>query len=235
MSRRASARSSRLRGPRCSLPLLLLLCAPPATAATALSPAARVAPAKVPKRPPFEASFRRPTDYLWILLGAAAGFVMHESGHVVMDLSFGKVPRFVPVKLGPFPFFAIEPQGLRGGQERYFIAAAGFLTQDLWSELIFGFVPRLRERDRPLLKGLLGFHIVLSLGYAITAFAGIGPPQSDVNSMARGLGVPSWAIGTLLAVPAVCDLYRYLVPDSRWAPYVSIGGKLGTAGIAFAF
>ena len=36
-------------------------------------------------------------------------------------------------------------------------------------------------------------------------------------------------IGTLLAVPAVCDLYRYLVPDSRWAPYVSIGGKLGIA------
>lgn len=201
-----------------------------AASAAAGPPVVRAAP-----RPRFEANFRRPTDYLWILLGAAAGFVMHETGHVLMDLSFGKVPRFVPVKLGPFPFFAIEPQGIRGGQERYFIAAAGFLTQDLWSELILGFVPRLRERDRPLLKGLLGFHIVLSLGYAVTAYAGIGPPQSDVNSMARGLGVPSWAIGVLLTVPAVCDLYRYLVPDTRWAPYVSIGGKLGTAGIAFAF
>lgn len=183
----------------------------------------------------FEANFRRPTDYLWILLGAATGFVVHESGHILFDYAFGRPPTFVGVKLGPFPFFAIQPTGVRTPQERYVIASAGFLMQDLWSELILGFMPRLREHDHPLLKGMLGFHIVLSLGYAITAFAGIGPPQSDVNSMARGLGVPSWAIGTLLAVPAVCDLYRYLVPDSRWAPYVSIGGKLGTAGIAFAF
>ena len=55
----------------------------------------------------------------------------------------------VGVKLGPFPFFAIQPTGVRTPQERYVIASAGFLMQDLWSELILGFIPRLREHDHP--------------------------------------------------------------------------------------
>ena len=186
--------------------------------------------------PPKEADFRRVTDWLWLLAGAATGFVAHEGGHLLLDLAAGTKPELHKVTLGPFPFFAIQPTVTDlSPRLRYAIPAMGFAAQDLYSELILGIDPRLREHHHPFLKGMLGFHAVLSVGYAITGFAGIGPSQSDVNSMSRALQVPPWAIGTMVLVPAVCDVYRYFVPDSRWAPWVSLSAKLTTIGAIAAF
>ena len=182
-----------------------------------------------------EADFRRFTDYLWLLLGAGAGFVTHESGHLILDGVLGTEPTFVPTYLGPFPFFAIQPSHIRNNQQRYAIAQAGFMMEGIYSELILGLDPHLREHHHPFLKGMLGFHIVLDIGYAVTGLANVGPAQSDVNTMARGLGVPPWAIGLMLIVPALTDTYRYFVPDSRWAPWVSLGGKLTMLGATLAF
>lgn len=181
------------------------------------------------------ADFRRVPDYLWLLLGAASGLVLHESGHLVMDYSLGARPELVAVKFGPFPFFAIQPRGVRSNQDRYAITVAGFAAQDLWSELILGFCPRLRERHHPFLKGMMAFHVALSVGYALSGFAGAGPRQGDVYNMAIALEVPQWVVGGLVLLPALTDLYRYFVPDSRWAPFVSLGSKLTSAGISFAF
>lgn len=182
-----------------------------------------------------EADFRRFPDYLWLLLGAGVGFVVHESGHLLFDAMLGTDPKFVGVKLGPFPFFAIQPTNLHSNQERYFIAQAGFMMEDVYSELILGINPHLREHHRPFLKGMLAFHVVVDVGYAVTGIAGIGPSQSDVNTMSRGLGVPPWAIGLMLLVPAAGDTYRYFVPDSHWAPWVSLGGKLTMVGASLTF
>jgi len=182
-----------------------------------------------------ERDFRRFPDYLWLLLGAGVGFVTHESGHLLFDAALGTDPRFVAVKLGPLPFFAIEPSHLHNNQERYAIAQAGFLMEDVYSELILGIDPHLREHHHPFLKGMLAFHVLCDVGYAITGLAGVGPPQSDVNTMSRGLGIPPWAVGLLLLVPATADAYRYFMPDSRWAPWVSIGGKLTMVGAALTF
>jgi len=186
--------------------------------------------------PPKEADFRRFTDWLWLAAGALAGFVAHEGGHVLLDVASGSQPELRKVTLGPFPFFAIQPSTpTLSPALRYAIPMMGFAVQGLYSELILGIDPRLREHHRPFLKGMLGFHAVLSVGYAITGFAAIGPPQSDVNSMSRALHVPPWGIGLLVMVPAACDVYRYFVPDSRWAPWVSLGGKLTMIGAAAAF
>jgi hypothetical protein len=182
-----------------------------------------------------EADFRRVSDYAWFLLGAASGLVLHESGHLIMDYSLGADPTLVPVKLGPFPFFAIQPRNIRSNQDRYAITVAGFSAQDLWSELTLGFCPRLKSRHHPFLKGMLALHIGLSIGYAITGFANVGPQQSDVNNMAFALGVPQWVVASLLIVPALADLYRYFVPDSRFAPWVSLTSKLTAVGISFTF
>ncbi len=181
-----------------------------------------------------EADFRRFTDYLWLLGGAAAGFMTHETGHLVLDYALGTHPTFVAVKAGPFPFFAIEPHGLTP-RKRYATAMAGFATQGLYSELILGLDPWLREHSHPFLKGMLAFHVALSVGYAVTGFAGTGPPQSDLNAMARGSGWPRWAIGLMLLAPAALDTYRYFVPNSCWAPQVSIATKLTMVGVTFVF
>ncbi len=182
-----------------------------------------------------EADFRRFTDYLWLALGAGAGFVLHEGGHLALDYALSAKPIFVEVKLGPFPFFAIQPTDVRNDQQRYSIAMAGFLMQDIYSELILNIDPHLREHHHPFFKGMLALHVVLSAGYAITGFANIGPPQSDVNSMSRALGVPPWTIGLFLIVPAACDVYRYFVASSHFAPWVSATGKLTMVGAALAF
>jgi hypothetical protein len=179
-----------------------------------------------------EADFRRFTDYLWLLGGAAAGFMTHEAGHLVTDCVLDTHPTFVAVKSGPFPFFAIQPTRLTP-QKRYATAMAGFATQGLYSELILRLDPRIREHQRPFLKGMLAFHVALSVGYAVTAFAGTGPPQSDVNAMARGSGWPTWAMGLLLLAPAALDTYRYFVPDSGWAPLLSVAGKITMVGVVF--
>ena len=81
---------------------------------------------------------------------------------------------------------------------------------------------------------LLGF---LLPGDTILFGAGLlaAAPQSDVNTMSRSLGVPPWGIGLMLIVPAFCDTYRYFVPNSRWAPWVSLAGKLSMVGAALTF
>jgi len=164
-----------------------------------------------------------------------SSFVAHELGHVVADLAYGKSIEFVRTDLGPFPFFAIQPCCDATHEQEYVIASMGFHVQNAASELILWLAPRIRSQRRAYLKGALFFDVGLALGYAITAFAGIGPPQSDVNTMARGLGIPTWPIGIWLAVPAIMDVYRYLVPNSRWAPWLSLQGKIMTLGAAFTF
>ena len=186
-------------------------------------------------KPPREANFRKFKDWAWFALGAASGFVAHELSHVIADLIFGKSISFVGVKLGPFPFFAIQPCCNLTPKEEYVIASAGFDMQNINSELILWLAPHLRSRRQAFLKGILVLDVGLSIGYGITALAGIGPAQSDTNTMARGLGIPTWPIGLWLIVPAAMDIYRYLVPDSKWAPFVSLQGKLMMLGAAFTF
>lgn len=182
-----------------------------------------------------EANFRRFTDYLWFVLGAGVGLALHEGAHLLVDVATDAKPEIMPVSLGPFPFFAIAPTNISSQQQRYAIAMAGFVMQDLYSETILQIDPHLREHDRPLLKGMLALHTLLTTGYAITGFAGVGPLQSDVNTLSRALSLPPWAVGLILISPAICDTYRYFVPGSRWAPWVSISGKLTLLGGVLTF
>ena len=83
--------------------LCLVLCLAslaPRSAAARRRPLISVAP---------EADFRKVTDWLLFFGGALTAFVGHELGHVTADLLFGKSISFQPVKLGPIPFFAIQP------------------------------------------------------------------------------------------------------------------------------
>ena len=184
-----------------------------------------------------EADFRRFSDWAWLALGAATGFVGHELGHVTADLVTGHTPRFVPTKTGPFPFFAISPCcGTLSHAEAYYIASAGFAVGDVSSELILQVMPKIRSRRAAFLKGVLLLDVGLALGYALTGFLesrwpNIGPPQSDINSMARALGAEPWQVGIYLVGPALIDVYRYFVPRSSFAPWVSLQGKALMVGL----
>ena len=184
-----------------------------------------------------EADFRQFKDWAWFALGAATGFVGHELGHLFTDAILGKRVEFVPVSLGPFPFFAIQPCCNLTPQEQFVTASAGFMVQYVNSELILWIAPKIRSERRAFLKGVLMLDIMLSVGYAISSFLpeGVAPAQSDVGTMARALGVPQWQVGLVILVPAIVDMYRYLVPNSQWAPWVSGSAKLFVLGASFTF
>ena len=184
-----------------------------------------------------EADFRQVKDWAWFFLGAASGFVAHEMGHMFTDFILGKSVNFVPVQLGPFPFFAIQPCCNLTRQEQYAVASAGFMVQYVNSELILWISPRIRSQRHAFLKGVLALDIGLSIGYAISAFLpdGIAPAQSDTGTMARALGIPQWQVGLMILAPAMVDIYRYLVPTSVWAPWVGVQSKLLVFGASFAF
>lgn len=183
-----------------------------------------------------EADFRHFKDWAYLALGAATAFVGHELGHVTADLVTGHTPRFLPTKTGPFPFFAISPCcGPLTNAEQYYIASAGFVVGQVSSELILQIMPRIRSRRAPFLKGVLLFDSALAIGYAVMGFLevkwpNIGPPQADINSMARALGAQPWQVGIYLLGPAIVDIYRYFVPRSQFAPWVSVTQKVMMVG-----
>lgn len=186
-------------------------------------------------KPPPEADFRRWQDWFWFAGGAASAFIVHEVSHLTMDAMLGKTVHVEKVQLGPFPFFSLTACCNLTRNEEWIIASAGFVSQQMTSELILQLAPSIRQQRRPFLKGVLMFDILLALGYAVTGFANIGPPSSDVMTMSRAMQVEPWRIGLMLTIPATVDLVRYFAPELGFAPWVSVTGKIITAGAFLTF
>lgn len=186
----------------------------------------------------------------WFLAGVVTGFVAHEAGHVLANLVQGNVPRIQGLwGWGFIPFFTVAPRiqchhghctkhdgsafstGVPG---KVAITSAGFNVQQFTNEGLLSYEPRLRYRVAPYRKGIFAFNVLLSVGYAISAMTRIENREGDVTYTAKLMGVPREAYaGALLAIAAL-DTYRYFVPDSRWAPWVSRTGKAGFIGVLFA-
>jgi hypothetical protein len=181
--------------------------------------------------------------------GIVTGFLAHEAGHILANLVQGNVPHFIGIwGWGFIPFFTVAPRitcveghctkhdgspfhtGVGG---KAAITSAGFNVQHITDEFLLSFEPRLRYRVAPFRKGLLAFNILLSVGYAISAMTRIENMEGDVSGTARMIGVPREAYAGVLLAIAGLDTYRYFVPDSRWAPWVSRAGKVAFLGVVF--
>lgn len=183
-----------------------------------------------------DANYRRVSDYALLISGALVAFVSHETGHLIFDGIFRTHPTFTPVSLGPLPFFAIQPTVIESDRELYAITQAGFLVEGIYTEIILRRHPELFHHHRPFMEGMLAFHAVLDFSYAITGFVHRGPPQSDVHSMARASGLPSWAIGTMLMTPLAFDAVRYFCPRTRrWSAVVGFYARMPMVTTTFLF
>lgn len=160
-------------------------------------------------------------DTLKFLAGGAFAFAIHESGHLAFDEIFGAHPRFTSIHYGPIPFFAITPTRPLSRRKLYTVAAAGFWTQELTSELLLPVHRDLRHEHAPFAKGMLAFDVLTSVGYAAVAFAESGPPERDTRGMADGSRIGEPAIGVMVLAPAALAAYRYFRPESRWARWAS--------------
>jgi hypothetical protein len=167
--------------------------------------------------PPAEQKAQAGTGAVKLLAGAAAAFLIHESGHLAFDAIFDARPRLESVHFGPVPFFAITPTRPLSSRQLFTVASAGFWAQEISSEWLLPKHRDLRHEDAPFAKGMLAFDILTSIGYAGVAFAGAGPPQRDTRGMASGAGGPERAIAVIVLAPAVLEAYRYFRPESAWA------------------
>jgi len=188
-------------------------------------------------------------EYLGLFVaGAASALVIHESCHVVTNLSFGNVPHLEPVNfLGVIPFFAISPEvhcvGSQcykangqpfgpGRQGLFVIYSAGLQCQQLGDEIILTEEPRLRERTAPFLTGMLTFNTLASIGYVFANWLGLEPPTGDLRGL-YSIGAPRPLTNLLFLAIGLMDITRYFFPQTPFdlLPWASRASKIAVAGL----
>jgi hypothetical protein len=169
----------------------------------------------------------RTTRTVAFLGGAAAGLLAHEGGHLLFDVIFDADPGLHRVEFAGIPFFAITHREGLSPRRAYTISAAGFWMQNAAAEWVLVRRPHLRRESAPFSKGVLAWSIASSAAYTASAMGRFGPAERDTRGMAAALGVPEPVVGTLVLIPAVFDLWRYLDPDARWPRWVSRAAKIG--------
>jgi len=176
---------------------------------------------------------QQPDHRLTFVAGALLAFGMHESGHLTANAAFADHPYVIPVNFGPVPFFAIAHRDHVTPRQDFVVASAGFWVQEATNEWLLTAHPQLRDEDRPLMKGMFAFNIVLSAGYAATAALRVGPRERDTRYMSVYTGLSEPVVGAIVLAPAALDAYRYFHPEKRWPAYASRLVKIGTVALAF--
>jgi hypothetical protein len=161
------------------------------------------------------------------LAGAGLALAAHEGGHLLFDGIFNAHPGIQRVSFGGLPFFAITHDPGLSNRREFVVDSAGFWVQEATNEWILTRRPRLRDARAPFVKGVFAFNILLSAGYAGTAFARRGPVERDTRGMADSLRWKEPAVGVLILLPALLDAFRYYHPDARWATWGSRAAKVG--------
>ena len=174
--------------------------------------------------PSCAADFWRP-----FLAGAASGFVVHESSHVVMDIAFDAKPRLKGVHFGPIPFFAVTHRSDLPPRHEALISGAGFFSQHITSEILLSRLTS-AERMSAFGKGALAFHVATSVAYAGAAFTRYGPDERDTRGIADSIRSDERFIGLLVIGPAVFDTWRFFRPRSRTARWGSRIAKVAFIG-----
>jgi hypothetical protein len=166
-----------------------------------------------------------------LLLGGGAGFVLHETGHLIANWAFEQKVVVRKIDFQGIPFFALTHTRQLSPRREYIISAAGFFSQYLYSEQILTHHPHIKNESSPFRKGMLTFHVVTSLIYSGAAIGKIGPMERDTRGMAASRNMDEKWIGVMILVPALLDTYRVFHPDARWAAWASRGAKISVGAL----
>ena len=176
---------------------------------------------------PAATSEHRVASALKFIGGGALALAAHEGGHLLFNGIFDAHPGIKKVSFHGIPFFAITHDSGLSPRREFIIDSAGFWVQEATNELILSRRPNLRRERAPLLKGVVAFNVLASVGYAGAAFARTGPVERDTRGMADALGWKEPWVGLLVLVPAILDAVRYYHPEARWAAWGSRAAKIG--------
>ena len=160
------------------------------------------------------------------LFGVGLGFGLHEGGHLLTNAFFQSDPYLKSVKGGGLPFFAISHRKVLPSWQEAVVASSGLWTQFVLAETILTRTPDLRRQRAPIQKGVLAFHVGLSLLYGVAGLGQWGPPERDTRGIAKNLGVNEKWIGAVVLAPGLLDTYRYYRGAPRWVPWGSRVAKL---------
>ena len=160
------------------------------------------------------------------LSGVGLGFGLHEGGHLLANAFFQSGPYLKPVKGAGIPFFAISHRKVLPSWQEAVVASSGLWTQFALAETILTRTADLRRQRAPVQKGILAFHISLSVLYGIAGLGQWGPPERDTRGIAVGLGMNERWVGLTVLAPGVLDAYRYYRSTSSWAGWLSRVAKV---------
>ncbi len=160
------------------------------------------------------------------LFGVGLGFGLHEGGHLLTNGFFQSDPYLKPVKGGGIPFFSISHRKVLPSWQEAVVASSGLWTQFALAETILTRSPDLRRQRAPIQKGVLAFHVGLSLLYGVAGLGQWGPPERDTRGIAQSFGVNEKWIGAVVLAPGFLDAYRYYRGAPRWVLWGSRVAKL---------
>ncbi|MEM7135689.1 MAG: hypothetical protein AAF500_03870 [Myxococcota bacterium] len=181
--------------------------------------------------------------------GLVVGFLAHEMGHILMNFAYGNVPNFEGVRYAGFvPFFRVssgvscrdngcfnsDGTPFKGGRTgAYLITAGGFNVQHVINEVLLSLDPNLQHHRSAFQKGILFFNLSLSVGYVLSTWFQVKPRIGDIEGMANASQVNRNWVALMVLIPTGLDIYRFFLPDSKWAPWVSRGSKAVFLGVSF--
>lgn len=190
-------------------------------------------------------------SFLLFAGGALSGLTLHELGHVTANLGYRNVPGIEWITVAKFiPWFVIDSRltvrnGVYyqrdgavfagGGRGYYVINTAGFMVQNLGSEILLSAQPPLRSVRAPFAKGLLWMNMLLSLGYSTASLLGVEDVHGDIYGGARHSGYPSQIIAGVVLSNGALDLLRYIFPENAWLPWMSRASKVTLFGMDLPF
>ncbi len=122
-----------------------------------------------------------------LVAGAAAGLLVHESGHVLASWAFNASPGIKSIRYAGVPFFAVTHHHVPRRTE-FVISSAGFWTQHAGSEWLLTRYPTLRREGPAFARGMLLFNLATSLLYTGGAVGRLGPPEGDALGMSNVAG-----------------------------------------------
>ncbi|HEY8091403.1 MAG TPA: hypothetical protein VIF09_26245 [Polyangiaceae bacterium] len=194
-----------------------------------------------PSKPPVTAPTSRQRDlfgvhsaptFLLFAAGAISAVTFHELGHAVTELAYGDPPTLTPVTYRKvFPWFVVDPRLTKrngtyyrsngavfagGARGYYVINMAGFMVQNIGSEIILTDKPHLVYEAEPFRKGLVWMNVALSVGYATASLLGVEDPHGDIYGASRETNIRHEVIAGVVLSNGVLDLLRYLLPDVTW-------------------
>jgi hypothetical protein len=190
-------------------------------------------------------------SFLLFAGGALSGLALHELGHVTANLGYGNVPSVQGIVVARFiPWFVIDARltyahgtyyqrdgavFAGGGHGYYVINTAGFMVQNLGSEILLSAQPPLRYEHAPFAKGLLWMNMLLSIGYSTASLLGVEDVHGDIYGGSRHSGYPSGLIAGVVLSNGALDLLRYMFPRNPWLPWLSRASKVMLFGMDLPF